>query len=397
MAAVKHSQRAHALLSASGASRWMNCTPSARLEESLNIVDEGSDFAKEGTLAHEFGDLNLQLLSGQYEPIGLEHLENELLEQRKSKFYTDEMEGQVEKYTDYVMEQFLAAQQKDPLAILSIEEKLDMTHLIEDGFGTGDACIIADGELEIIDLKYGKGIRVEADDNPQLKLYGLGALDNYDMAYDIETVRLTIVQPRLDHVSSWVIPVENLQHWAETEVKTKAKLAYAGEGKTCSGDWCKWCKAKARCRALAEKNLELAKHAFSDPDLLEDDELLEVFKQIPGLTDWAKAVESHIKSEAIKGKKWPGYKLVEGRANRKFKDPQMAMTTLSAKGYKYPDFSNTKIKGFGDLEKLLTKAKFNEILGEQVIKPKGAPTLVPESDKRAPYAPTSAKDDFDDE
>lgn len=392
MAKVKHSERAHALLSASGASRWINCTPSPRLEEELNIVDAGSDFAKEGTLAHEFGDLGLQLLSGQTPK---KVIEKEMVRQRKNKLYTDEMEPQVEKYTDYVMEQLTAAQQVDDLAILSIEEKLDLTHLIEDGFGTGDAIVIADGTLEVIDLKYGKGIQVEADDNDQLKLYGLGALDNYDMMYDIHTVRLTIVQPRLDHISTWTIPVSHLHAWADKIVRPKAKMAYAGEGKTCAGDWCKWCKVKPRCRRLAEDALSLAKHEFKKPDLLEDDELLAVYKQIKGLTDWAAAVASFIKSEAIAGKKWEGYKLVEGRSVRKWADEKAVYDHLIA-GYDADKIQNTKMKGIGDITKLVGKVSFAKHLTPFVVKPPGAPTLVPESDKRQAFSFNSAKDDFAD-
>lgn len=386
---VDHKNRKHALLSCSGASRWMNCTPSARLEE--GFPESSSVYAEEGTLAHEFGDLNLQILSGQADP---KEIEKELAKQRKHKLYTEEMEPQVEKYTDYVMEQLNVALQTDPSATLAIEEKFDLTHLIEDGFGTGDASVIGDGVLEVIDLKYGRQ-KVIADNNPQLKLYGLGALESSGMFYDIHTVRLTIVQPRLDHISTWDISVEDLEDWAENEAKPKAELAYDGKGKTCPGEWCHWCKAGARCRGQAEQNLEMAKHDFEDPDLLDDDEILAVYAQIPALTQWAAKVQDHVKAEALNGKKWDGYKLVEAKTNRKWKDPEETKLALSGQGYSYTKFSEAKLFGIGKIEELMGKVAFRDHMSDHVIKPVGAPTLVPDSDKRQAID-DSIKDDFKD-
>ena len=324
MSSVEHSTRAHALLSASGASRWMNCTPSARLEEKFD-ESSTSTFAAEGTLAHEFGDVNLRFKNGE---IDEKTLKAELKKLRKDKHYTSEMEGEVDKYVTIVMEAFAVAKARTPDAKLLIEERVDFSHLVEKGFGTGDVCIVADGFLDVIDLKYGKGVKVDADKNPQLMLYGSGALRNFDMVYDIHTVNLVIVQPRLDHLSEWKISTEDLIEWGQKEVKPKAAKAYQGKGVQKAGDHCKWCKVKAMCATLAAVNVKLAQHDFKDPHLLTESQVLGVYKQIPMLVDWANAVGKHLLDEAVKGKKWQGLKLVEGRSNRKWTDEKKVQEAL---------------------------------------------------------------------
>ena len=298
------------------------------------------------------------------------------------------------KYVDYVMEQYQVAKKITPDAILSIEDKIDLTEYIEDGFGSNDAAIIADSTLYVSDLKYGTGIRVQADNNSQLMLYGLGALLKASLMYDIDTVSLNIIQPRLDHVSAWKISAEDLFNWGEEQVKPRAELAYAGEGELCAGDWCKWCKAKAPCRALHDKNLELAKHDFKDPKLLSDKELMAVYKQLHLLTDWAKAVKSYLLKEAIGGKKWEGHKVVAGKSNRKWVDEEKIKEILREEMFEDEKFLNTKLKGLGDIEKLVGKADFDELLGEHIEKPEGKPTLVPDSDKRKPFGLGEAQEDF---
>jgi hypothetical protein len=394
MPAVKHENREHALLSASGADRWLNCTPSPRLEDAVPETGD-SDFAKEGTLAHEFGDLNLQLLSPFTQKSQKGLIVNELIKLRKHELYTDEMEEHVKKYTDFVMGGFNTANRSKGDAVLLIEEKLDLTHLIPGGFGTGDTILISDGTLWALDFKYGKGIKVDAADNPQLKIYALGALRSYEMLYDITKIKLVIVQPRLDHVSTWGISVKDLEHWAEEEVKPKAALAYAGKGEQHAGSWCKWCKVKAQCRALAEDNLRLAQYEFAKPMLLEDHEIIDIYKQIPSLTDWAKSVNAHVLAEAIGGKKWDGYKLVVGRANRKWADEEKVIESIRLKTDLLPSqYYNAKLKGIGDMEKALGKTKFLRVLGPYVIKPVGAPTIALETDKRPEIDLNSAEDDF---
>ena len=398
---VNHAERAHALLSASGASRWINCPPSARLEEHFP-EDRSSDFANEGTLAHEFGDVRLQYTLGF---IDMSRYIELSMAEKKNKLYSPEMDDEVEKYVDYCVDAFHTANRTGTGAEALIEERFDLTEYIEDSFGTGDFNIIADDTLEIIDLKYGKGIRVDAKDNSQLKLYGLGALKKYELSYDIHTIKMTIVQPRLDHISSWEISVAELEHWGETVVRPKAKLAYAGEGQQCSGDWCRWCKCKAQCATFAKQSIEAAKIEFQDEEepkniqLLTDDQMLEIYAKLTLIQMWIKAVDEHIKKEALAGKKWEGYKLVSGKSDRKWSDEEGVKTKLLEEGFESKQFINTtvKIKGIGDIEKLVGKKEFPTIMGDLVIKPAGAPTLVPNSDKRiAINSIESAKEDFRD-
>ena len=388
---MKHAERKHALLSASGADRWMNCTPSARLEEEFP-EGETSGFALEGTLAHEFGDTELRYFNGE---IDLKKKNAILSVLRKNKHYSNEMEDQVEKYTDFVKELFNVAKSKTPGAVLMVEERVDFSHLVEEGFGTSDVTIIADKEMYVVDHKYGKGIMVSAEENPQLMLYGSGAHRAAELMYDIDTVKLIIMQPRLNHVSTWSISVDDLLAWGEEIVKPKAEMAYEGEGKQIPGDWCRWCKVKPKCRALAEKNLALAKMEFKDPNLLSDEEVVEVYAQQGQLVEWAGAVSSFMTKEAQSGKKWDGYKLVEGRANRKWRNEEEIMEALKSKKYPRRVYINTKLKGLGDMEKFLGPKRFEEILSDHIIKPAGKPTLVPESDKRPEMGSAeSAKSDF---
>jgi hypothetical protein len=396
MGEVNHSARKHALLSASGASRWLHCTPSARLEEKFeeSSPSTSSVYADEGTLAHEFGDLNLRKAAGR---ITDSVFEKEIKELRKHPLYSSEMEGEVDKYVTYVLEAFAEAKQKTPDAVLMIEERLDFSHLVEQGFGTGDAGVIADGVLEIIDLKYGKGIRVNAEENPQLMLYGSGALRSFELMYDIHTIKMTIVQPRLDHISSWEIPVEDLIKWGDKTVKPAAAKAYEGQGIQKAGDHCKWCKVKAMCATLAAKNIALARHEFKDPHLLTDKQLIEVFSQIPMLQDWANAVGDYLLAEALKGKQWPGYKVVEGRSQRKWIDETQVVTTLLDLKYTEDKFMISKLAGIPAIEKLVGKKEFPVVLGEHVVLPPGKPTLVPASDKRPAMGIEQARLDFKDE
>ena len=388
---IDHKTRKHALLSASGADRWMNCTPSPRLEEEFP-EEEASDFAKEGTLAHEFGDAILRNFNKELTNKELAAILKTL---RKHKLYTAEMEDQVEKYTDFVVELLNQVRQKTPGAILMIEERLDFSHLVEEGFGTGDVTIIADDVMYIVDLKYGKGIMVEAEDNPQLKLYAIAAHRAAEMMFDINTITMYIMQPRLDHVSSATISVEDLLAWGENEVKPKAELAYEGEGKQVPGDWCRWCKAKPKCRAFAEQNLAMARFEFTEPMLLTDEELVEVYEQQPRLVEWVNSVTGYMIGEANKGTKFPGYKLVEGRSTRRWGDEEAAIAALKARRIPQREFLNVKLKGLGDMEKFLGPKRFSEILVDHVVKPPGKPTLAKESDKRpALGSEESAKEDF---
>lgn len=388
---VKHSVRKHALLSASGSSRWINCPPSARIEE--KIPDKGSStYAEEGTLAHEFADLSLRIQShvGPLKERDVWYKEQKKL--RKHKLYADDMEDHVAKYVDYVLAEWLAARQKTPDAVLDIEAKTDYSYLVPEGFGTCDGVIIADGVLEIIDFKYGKGVKVDAVNNSQLRLYGLGGLRKYQILYEITSVKMTIVQPRLDHISSETLSVFELIKWANEVAEPSAKQADKGEGNFNPGDWCRWCKAKPTCKALAEHNTNLAKHDFADPRTLSDEELLEAYRQSSLLVDWANSIGAYLLEQALEGKNWEGYKVVEGRSVRKWLNEGQAIKSLVDMGYEKTEVTNTKIKGIGDVEKMVGKGKVDHLL----IKPPGKPTLVLESDKRPAMGVEQAKKDFAD-
>lgn len=387
---MAHEERKHALLSASGASRWLNCPPSVRLEE--NFPEKpASVYAEEGTLAHEFGDLNLQFLTGK---ISKTTLNKELKKLRKHELYYPEMEDEVKKYTDICMETFETAKKTTKDAVALVEERLDYSHIVQDGFGTGDFMVIADGVMEVIDLKFGKGLKVEAEDNPQLKLYGLGGLNAYALLYDIRVVKLSIIQPRLNHFSTFSISVDDLEKWAEEQVKPKALLAYKGEGEQTPGPWCKWCKAKPVCKAMAKKAHDLAAKEFAEPKTLTDEEILEVYNFKDVLVDWAQSVSEYMLQKALDGKEWEGLKVVEGRSLRKWLNESEVAETLVNAGYTADKFTTSKLNGIGKVEKLVGKKDFNKLLGEHVVKPEGKPTLVPESDKRPALGIEQAKQDF---
>lgn len=370
----------HALLSASSSRRWLNCTPSARLEEQFT-KDTGSVYAEEGTAAHALA----------------EHKLKRLLKRRSrrpvSDYDCDEMEECTDEYVAYAMEQIERAKQscKDPVVL--IEQHLDYSAYVPEGFGTGDLVIVADGSLAVIDLKYGKGVAVEAEWNPQMMLYGLGALELFDAIYDIDTVRMTIYQPRLESVSTWEISVGDLMEWVEKELKPKAQLAIHGEGEFHCGSWCRFCKAKNTCRARAEEYLRLAQMEFQPPALLSDEEIAEVLKVTDDLAKWAADVYAFATDEAIThGKQWGGFKLVEGRSNRKYTDEEEVAEAAKAAGY--TDIYKSTLVGITEMEKLMGKKKFAEVLGKLVYKPQGKITLVTESDKREAMMTATAEADF---
>ena len=392
---IEHSQRSHALLSASGASRWLACTPSARLENDFG-KNESSVYAKEGTLAHELGELMirrdiLNIISEDQYNNGLEEImENEL--------FNEEMLDVVPTYVDYVSQQFEEAKLRTKDARLEIEQKLDLREYIPESFGTSDAIIISDDILEVIDYKHGKGIPVSAEANKQMMVYALGSLAKYSMMYDINTIKMTVVQPRIDNISSWDISVDELIDWAETELKTKAEMAFKGEGELVVGDWCRFCSVKNKCRALYEENIKIAEYDFKEPRLLNDNEISDILLRTPALVEWANAISEYAQKQAIEeGKVWPGFKLVEGRANRKWVDEDTVVQALFSR---LPDLNDEdvytqKLKSITAIEQKIGKAKFAKLLSDIVVKPQGKPTLVQESDKRQAIS-SQAMTDFSD-
>lgn len=369
----------HAVLSASSSHRWLNCIPSARLE--LEFKNSSSSAAEEGTAAHAL----------------CEHKLKKALHMRSKKpvseYNSDEMEECSDAYVEFVMEQYEAAKQicKDPIVL--IEQRLDFSCYVPDGFGTGDCLIISDSKLHIIDFKYGMGVLVEAENNPQMKLYALGALEIYDSLYDIVEVSMTIFQPRRENVSTWTIPVSDLKEWAEKELRPKAKKAYDGEGEYIPGEWCTFCRAAVKCRARAEEKLRLAQSDFKLPPLLTDTEIEEILGILPDLTKWANEIMSYATDAAVNhGKEWNGFKVVEGRSVRKYRDE--AQVAETAKRHGYIDIYRQSLIPMTEMQKLMGKTKFEEILGDLIYKPPGKPTLAPITDKRPAMNVSDVKNEF---
>lgn len=396
MEKINHSQRAHALLSASGASRWLNCTPSARLEEQFSEKAQ-TKYAEEGTLAHELGELYLR--RDALQSISDTDFEQKLEEIMSNELFNDEMLDMVPVYVDYCLAQYAEASTNSSLAILEIEQKLDLTEFVPESFGTADCNIIADEVLEVIDLKYGKGVPVYATWNKQLMLYGLGSLRKYDTMYDIKKIRLTIVQPRIDNISSWEISVSELLEWAITELKPKAAMAFEGKGELCTGEWCRFCGVKNRCRKLYEQTVEVAKHEFAAPAVLSDQEITDMLVKAPAVIAWLGGLLEYAQTKAInENKKWPGFKLVEGRSTRKWINEDDVVNALYARmpHLTEDDLFESKLKPITSIEKLIGKKVFAEQFSDIVIKSAGKLTLVPESDKRQAVGLASAQQDFSD-
>ena len=350
----------HALLSASSSHRWLNCPPSARLCE--NYDDKGSDFAAEGTDAHTLCEYKLKKALG----IPAKNPTDNL------SWYSAEMEDCANGYAAFVTELVEDAKKSCPDPVVLIEQRLDYSKYVAEGFGTGDCVIIADGTLHIVDYKHGRGVLVEADENPQMKLYALGALELFDCIYDISTVSMTIYQPRRSNVSTFTVPKEELYNWADNVLIPVAELAFEGGGEYRCGEWCQFCKAKADCRKRAEANLELAKYEFRQPPLLTDEEVEEILGKLDGLTSWANDIRDYALRAAISGKKWTGFKLVEGRSNRRYTDENAVIAAVQNAGF---DPYEHKILGVTAMTSLLGRKQFNEILGGYVTKPQGKPTL----------------------
>ena len=375
----------HARLSPSSAERWINCPGSVRLSEQCE-PDTGSSYAEEGTRAHALAEAFLRWT---IEEIGRE----DYLETLEKIAPDGEMLEAVQFYGDTVM-QLLQEAGRD--AELAVEQELQLGQWVPDGFGTSDAVILGDDLIHVIDFKYGKGIRVESEGNPQIRLYALGAWDKFSTLYDFKTVRMTIAQPRLDHVSTAEMSVKDLRVWGSTVVETAAHQTLEEDAKLSCGDWCRFCPAKILCRARAEANLELARMDFKEPDLLTDDEIGTVLQTAEQLRSWVKDVEGYALDEAVKGKHFSGWKLVRGRSNRKYADTDKVAEKLKGEGFTDEQiYSAPELLGITAMEKLVGKTKLSKLLGELLVKPEGKPTLVPESDKRPEYS--SAKEDFKNE
>ena len=367
----------HAVLSASSSERWLNCPPSARLCEAYE--DKGSDYAAEGTDAHALCEFRLKQTLGIPANDPIENL----------TWYNEEMEDCAAVYAAYVTELLETAKQTCTDSVILIEQRVDFSRWVQDGFGTADCIVIADGELNIVDYKHGKGVEVSAVDNPQMMLYALGALEIFDGIYDIDSVRMTIYQPRKSNISVYEMDKADLYEWANSELTQKAQLAYEGQGSFSCGEWCRFCKAKAECRERAEANLALARYEFQTPALLADEEIAGILDKVDALTAWAADVKEYALRQAVSGTAFPGWKLVEGRSNRKYTSEAAVAAAVEGAGF---DPYERKVLGVTAMQKMLGKTRFEELLAPYIEKPQGKPTLVRSSDKRSEW--NTAKNDF---
>lgn len=382
---------AHAVLSASGASRWLACTPSARLEE--QFPDSTSEYAKEGTLAHEVCELKVR--KNLIEQMPTRIYNTKLKKLKENELWQDEMDKFTDAYLEYI--QKLVHSYSCSPAVM-VEKKVDFSQYVPEGFGTADCIVIAEGTMHIIDFKYGKGVAVSAENNPQMKLYALGAYLEYSMLYPIEKIKMAIVQPRLENeASESEIFVAELMDWAENVVKPLAEKAYKGEGTYIAGNHCRFCRAKATCRERARMNLEASKFEMRAGALLSDTEVGEALKMAQDLAKWAEDLKEYALTESLKGKIIPGWKAVEGRSVRAFKDTDLAIKTIVDSGIDEILLYDRKIKTLAQIEKLLGAKQFKELVGELVEKAPGKPTLVLETDKREKIVNRiTAEEDFND-
>ena len=369
--------KAHAILSASSSHRWLNCPPSARLCETYE--DKDSDYAAEGTDAHSLCEYKLRIALGMEATDPTEHL----------TWYNEEMLDCANGYASYILELVEAAKETCADPVVLIEQRVDFSRWVEQGFGTSDAIIISDGTLHVVDYKHGLGVLVDADNNPQMMCYALGALELFDAIYDIDTVAMTVYQPRRQNVSTFKMSKDDLYRWAEEVLKPTAELAFSGDGNFLCGEWCGFCKAKHECRARAEANLMLAQYDFKLPPLLEDTEIEVILSRADQLVSWINDIKEYALQQAISGKEWTGFKLVEGRSNRRYTDEAAVTQAVTNAGF---DPYERKLLGITAMQKLLGKSRFDELLSPYIEKPQGKPTLVPEGDKRPVM--NNAKTDF---
>jgi len=374
--------RPHALLTASGSKRWLSCTPSARLE--ATFAEKETTAAAEGTAAHALAEYKVKRALRYFCKRPVSEYEDEVMDMA-----TDD-------YAAFILEAMAELRKAGADPTVMIETRLDFSDWVPDGFGTGDCIIIGGDTLHIVDLKYGAGVLVEAEGNSQMMLYALGALQQFGCLYDIKKVLMTIFQPRRENISTAELSVEMLMEWANNFVRPKAQLAFAGEGEYLPGEWCLFCRAADKCRARAEANLKVAREEFGLPPLLTDEEVEALLPQLPDLVKWANDLQAYALDAAVNhGKQWNGFKVVEGRSIRKYADEDAVANAAEACGYK--DIYQKKLINLGDLEKLMGKKKFQEVLGAYIVKPPGKPTLVPVSDKRPALTITNVKEEFTEE
>ena len=376
--APAHAERAHALLSASGAHRWLHCTPSARLEATL--PDTTSKAAQIGTLAHELAELKLRKALG-IDPLTARKYSAAVKKIKADELYENDIDGNTDFYVDYI-QRIVHAFPSAPY--IAVERRVDISAYVPEAFGTSDCIIIGGRQLHIIDYKNGQGVPVPATDNPQMKLYALGALLHYRMLYDIETIHVAIVQPKVwDEPSEWSLPASELLAWGES-IKPIATMAYAGEGEYAPGEHCGFCRAKNTCRARVEQFFEATEKAPLKPPLIGWDEVAEALRKGEGMVKWFNSLKELALAEVLKGGEVPGFKAVAGRGGRDFADIDAAFAFLQTQGIDEALLYDRKPITAAAAEKVLGKKQYAELLETpgHVVKRSGAPTLAAEEDPR---------------
>ena len=364
---------AHALLSPSSAERWLHCTPSARAEEPY--PDKESVYTEEGTLAHRLAEITLKNYLGEYTE---KEYQKELALCRASPSYYPDMEEEVEEYTRFCMDE---KSKQSKWGTARVEERISLDTYVTDSFGTADFLLIDRGTLHVIDLKFGKGKVVNPFENPQLKLYALGAYDAWGFIYEIEKVHCTIAQVRLGEINTYTLPLSDLLSWGE-EIKPIAKKAYLGAGEKKAGSWCQFCKLKVTCKARAAYLLD-GMDEKKNADTLSEKEIATLLPRLDSLTSWIKDLSDYALQKALQGTTYPGFKVVEGRSNRKIKDADAFSKRLLMAGYEEGRiYKPRELEGITNLTRYLGKKKFSELSEGLIEKPPGKPVLVPEDDKR---------------
>lgn len=378
--------KAHAILSASSAHKWLVCTPSARLEE--QFPNKTSEYMQEGTLAHEIAEFKVKSYFLEKTPKTTQT--RRLNKFKKEEGFQDEMLEHTDTYLNFLKEEALKT---NTTPFIAVEQKVDFSSYVPEGFGTADCIMISGDTLHIIDFKYGKGVKVEAEDNPQMKLYALGAVSAYGLFYPLKNIKMSIVQPRIDNISSYEIPIEPLLEWGEKVVKPQAQKAFAGLGEYVQGDHCRFCKAKGACEFRAKENMKVVEEIQNSYNgTISNDELGEMLTKTDGIEQWIKDIKGYALELLLKGENVRGWKAVEGKSNRKLVDVDKAFAILEANGYDEAILYEKTPLTLTKLEKVVGKTKLSEAIGDYIEKPKGAPTLAKETDKREPYRVSAAEE-----
>lgn len=381
-------EREHALLSASSASKWLVCTPSARLEEQFE--NKTSEYMAEGTLAHEIAEFRVK--SYFLDPITKTTYTRRLNKFKKVEHFNNDMLEATDIYLEYIKNIAMQTSQKP---FIAVEVKIDYSEWVPEGFGTSDCILISNNTLHVVDYKHGKGVSVSSENNPQMQLYALGAYNKYKLFYQIENVVMHIVQPRIDNVSSFELALEDLLNWAETVIKPQAQKAFAGIGDFVQGEHCRFCRAKGACEFRAKENMKVVEEIQNTTGTLSTGQISEMLTKTEGVELWIKDLKTYALEELLKGVEIPGWKAVEGKSNRKIVDVDKAFDILEANGYDKTILYEKNPLGLTALEKLVGKKKLADAIGDYIEKPKGSPSLAKESDKREKYSTkTTAIEDF---